>query len=109
MSVQAITWVMDHPDITDRSTWAVMMALANRSDPEGWSWPARDRIARESRSSVSTVKRALRDAIDNGWLEVRPRVGTSNHYHLLLRGVGHGDPSPHRGRSSFGPGGRVKL
>ena len=57
MSIQAVSWVIGHPEITNRTEWAVMIALANRTSPEGWCWPSHERIARESPGSLLIVRK----------------------------------------------------
>ncbi|WP_286152910.1 helix-turn-helix domain-containing protein [Sporofaciens musculi] len=67
---------------------AVYMYLHDRADKEGKCWPAIPTIARELRMSRSTVKRALTDLIEEGYLkkEFRYRENgghTSNLYTLF--------------------------
>jgi len=128
VSIQAVSWVIGHPEITNRTEWAVMIALANRTSPEGWCWPSHERIARESRSSISTVQRVIDALVERGLIQVVERPGTSSRYFLPLgkvahhelppdEEVGHHDRPTHQevghhdrpGRSQLDRGGRSQL
>lgn len=91
VSIQAISWVIENPAITDRTEWAVLIALANRTSPEGWCWPSHDRIARESRSSRRTVQRVLAELVDRDVIQIEGRKGRVNRYFLPLHNLRHGD------------------
>lgn len=52
---------------------AVYMYLKHRADGEGVCWPGVRTIAAELKLSCSTVRRALRDLEQSGWLETSPR------------------------------------
>lgn len=47
---------------------AVYIYLQNRANKEGFCYPAIGTIARELHLSVSTVKRAVRDLEENGYI-----------------------------------------
>lgn len=51
----------------------VYMYLQDRANKDGACWPAINTIARDTKLSRSTVKRALRDLIDAGYLDKRCR------------------------------------
>lgn len=64
---------------------AVYMYLKDRANKEGQCWPGIKTIARELGLSVSTVKRALHDLEQRGYLEKTARLrenggATSNLY-----------------------------
>ena len=66
---------------------AVYMYLRDRSDAEGKCWPGIKTIARDMNLSRSTVKRALADLEQHGYLAKLPRYrpngsNTSNLYTL---------------------------
>ena len=66
---------------------AVYMYLRDRSDAEGKCWPGIKTIARDMNLSRSTVKRALADLEQHGYLATLPRYrpngsNTSNLYTL---------------------------
>ena len=66
---------------------AVYMYLHDRSDAEGKCWPGIKTIARDMNLSRSTVKRALADLEQHGYLAKLPRYrpngsNTSNLYTL---------------------------
>ncbi len=52
---------------------AVYLYLQNRADSEGTCYPAIGTIARELHLSVSTVKRAIRDLEENGFIRKKQR------------------------------------
>ena len=67
---------------------AVYMYLRDRSDAEGKCWPGIKTIAKDLSLSRSTVKRALTDLEQHGYLAKLPRYrpngsNTSNLYTLL--------------------------
>ena len=72
------------PELPSRAR-AVYMYLRDRSDAEGKCWPGINTIASDMKLSRSTVKRALHDLEQYGYLEKAPRhrangSSTSNLY-----------------------------
>jgi DNA-binding MarR family transcriptional regulator len=67
---------------------AVYMYLKDRSDKDGRCWPAINTVARELSLSRSTVKRAIADLIQAGFLRKEPRYrengGKSSSLYMLL-------------------------
>ena len=68
---------------------SVALALANRADDSGSSFPSIKTLASDTGFSTSTVKRAIRNLRDNGYLKVSSRERkdgshTSNFYTLLI-------------------------
>lgn len=53
---------------------AVYMYLKDRANQQGQCWPGIKTIARELQLSVSTVKRALNDLEQHGYLEKTARL-----------------------------------
>jgi hypothetical protein len=89
MSVKAMGWAYDQR-VMDPVRKAVLMAIANIVDEDGYGWPSLKRIAWMTEASIRTVQRAIQDLEAAGFLEVeRGRVretgaGTSNAYQLPM-------------------------
>lgn len=67
---------------------AVYLYLRGRANKEGFCWPAIPTMARELKVSESTIRRALRDLVQEGFLKVEERqresgADSSNMYWLL--------------------------
>jgi len=73
MSVQSISLVFDH-SLSEGAARLVLLSIANH-DGEGGSWPSIATIARESRKSESTVRRAIKELQDLGELVVHLNDG----------------------------------
>ena len=74
-------------DLPNRAI-AVYLYLRGRANREGVCWPAIPTIARELKVSESTIRRALRDLVREGFLKVEERfrwnhADSSNKYVLL--------------------------
>mgnify|MGYP002277408912 CR=1 FL=1 len=65
-------WVIRESDL-DAHELLTYLALLNRADKAGRTWPAISTIARESRTSESTVRRTLKKLIERGFVEVERR------------------------------------
>ena len=52
---------------------ALWMYLMLRANKHGQCWPSIDRIAAEMHTSRSTIKRAIQDLEETGWLETKQR------------------------------------
>ena len=52
---------------------AVYLYLRGRANKEGFCWPAIPTMARELKMSESTIRRALRDLVQEGFLKVEER------------------------------------
>jgi DNA-binding transcriptional MocR family regulator len=72
-------WLMRESDLTAHEI-LVYMALLNRAGGSGLAWPSHARIARESRTSVSTVKRTIKSLEVRGLIvkQVRKRADGAN-------------------------------
>src|ERR1700739_362903 len=100
MSVQAISWVIDHSKHKG-NTFVVLLMIANHAKSDGTgAWPSVATICKESRLSRRTVQRCL-SRLSRKWKfepELNVRVGKgpfgANLYDLpgvkLTRGVRHG-------------------
>lgn len=76
MSVQALTWVLEH-SVAEHSARLVAIALANHAGTDGANaYPSIGTIAREARLGESTVRQAIDRLIDLGELR---EVGVSSH------------------------------
>lgn len=67
MSVQAISWVLQHSK-SEGSTRCVLVSIANHVSPDGEGWVYVDRVLQEANCSEHTYRRAIRWAVDNGEL-----------------------------------------
>ena len=68
---------------------AVYLYLRGRANKEGVCWPAIPTMARELKMSESTVRRALRDLVREGFLVIEERqrengADSSNLYSLCI-------------------------
>lgn len=84
LSVQAISWVLDHSESTLGSR-LVLIAIANHAKSDGTgAWPSVRLIAKEARLSRRDVQYCLRDLESIGELETRKGGGRgrSNLYSL---------------------------
>ena len=66
---------------------AVYLYLRGRANKEGFCWPAIPTMARELKMSESTIRRALRDLVREGFLAIEERqresgADSSNNYYL---------------------------
>ena len=59
-------------DLPNRAI-AVYLYLRGRVNKEGFCWPAIPTMARELKMSESTIRRALRDLVQEGFLKVEER------------------------------------
>ena len=67
---------------------AVYLYLRGRANKEGFCWPAIPTMARELKMSESTIRRALRDLVREGFLVIEGRLrengaDSSNKYCLI--------------------------
>ena len=63
---------------------AVYIYLADRANRNGECWPAIPTIAKELRLSQSTVRRALRDLREAGWITTEQRLRSNGGKSSLL-------------------------
>lgn len=75
-------------DLPNRAI-AVYLYLRVRANKEGFCWPAVPTMARELKMSESTIRRALRDLVQEGFLKVEERqresgADSSNKFTLLF-------------------------
>lgn len=75
-------------DLPNRAI-AVYLYLRGRANKEGFCWPAVPTMARELKVSESTIRRALRDLVQEGFLKVEERqresgADSSNKFTLLF-------------------------
>lgn len=65
----------------------VYMYLKNRCNSEGVCWPGLKTIASDLKLSSSTVKRAIKELVQHGYLEKRPRFrengGRSSNMYII--------------------------
>ena len=75
-------------DLPNRAI-AVYLYLRGRANKEGVCWPAIPTMARELKMSQSTIRRALRDLVQEGFLVIEGRqrengADSSNQYKLTI-------------------------
>lgn len=75
-------------DLPNRAI-AVYLYLRGRANKEGFCWPSVPTMARELKMSESTIRRALRDLVQEGFLKVEERqresgADSSNKFTLLF-------------------------
>lgn len=74
-------------DLPNRAI-SVYLYLRSRANKEGFCWPAIPTMARELKMSESTIRRALRDLVQEGFLVIEGRLrengaDSSNKYCLI--------------------------
>lgn len=84
MSVQAISWVLDHSASTNTAR-CVLIAIANHVGGDGSGWVYVDRVCREANCSQNSYHRAIQWAIDAGELERVPYSGGGERTHVRHR------------------------
>lgn len=78
MSVQAMSWVLDHCECGGGER-NVMLSLANHADREGrYARPSKETIAREARMSPRQVQRCLKALTEAGEIECVGHYGLRN-------------------------------
>ena len=75
-------------DLPNRAI-AVYLYLRGRANKEGFCWPAIPTMARELKMSESTIRSALRDLVQEGFLVIEERqresgADSSNNYQLIV-------------------------
>ena len=74
-------------DLPNRAI-AVYLYLRGRANKEGFCWPAVPTIARDLKMSESTIRRALRDLVREGFLIIEERQNqitiTKSHKNLIV-------------------------
>lgn len=68
MSVKLITVVWDSAPF-EGATLLTLIALADSSSDEGWSWPALKTLAKKARQPERTTYQSIKNLIESGWLE----------------------------------------
>lgn len=84
MSVQAISWVLEHSRSTNTAR-CVLISIANHMGGDGSGWVYVDRICREANCSLNSYHRAVQWAEDNGELERVSHAGGSERVHIRHR------------------------
>lgn len=94
MSVQAISWVLDHSKSTG-ATRCVLISIANHVGADGEGWAYVQQVMQEANCSHHTYLRAIQWAADNGELARELNKGAAkkaavnrrpNHFRFLLVG-----------------------
>lgn len=84
MSVQAISWVLEHSASTNTAR-CVLIAIANHVGGDGSGWVYVDRVCREANCSANSYHRAIQWAIEAGELERVPYSGGGERTHVRHR------------------------
>lgn len=69
MSLKTTTRVWEHAPY-DGMKLLILLALADNADDEGLAWPNQTTIARKARCSVETVRRATKQLVEAGAIEI---------------------------------------
>ena len=101
MSIQAVSWVLDHSTADDPLDRLVLISLANYADRGGGvAWPSVKSIADEVRVSRRSVQRHLRTLEEGGHIEcVGESAAGPRHYRIVIEGA-----AERRGRQSAAGG-----
>jgi hypothetical protein len=89
-TMEAIVWAMNARGLT-LPAWKVNVFLARKVGKRGFDvWPAHKSLAEDCEMSVSSVRRALAELEEGGWIKISPRLDsagdrTSNLYTLQVR------------------------
>src|SRR6202167_2756334 len=83
MSVKITSLVWDGGPI-DRSQRLLMLALADSSNDDGFSWPGIQTLATKTATNARTVIRALKGLERHGWIAVNRKAhyGKGNTYQI---------------------------
>jgi hypothetical protein len=84
MSIEATNWAWKQA--VKSSTKLVLLALADRANADGKSWPSIARVATETGMDKRSVYRHIRQLVDDGLVTVLPDNGRGNSYLLHLSG-----------------------
>lgn len=90
MSVKALTWAFEQK--LKPTQKIVLLALADHANDSGECWPGINKLCEKAGVSRSTLKRALEELEENGFIQRQERKRqngsqTSNLYFLTLEGV----------------------
>ena len=87
MSIRAMTWAWSLEKLPLKESM-VLLALADQANDEGLCWPSQETLARKSRGSVRSVKRAIKFLRDAGLVETiiraTPAGRKSNYYRVMI-------------------------
>ena len=87
MSIRAMTWAWSLEELPLKESM-VLLALADQANDEGLCWPSQETLAKKSRGSVRSVKRAIKFLRDAGLVETiiraTPAGRKSNYYRVMV-------------------------
>lgn len=89
MSIAFLSWVFEHSLATGPAR-LVLLALAERADDAGRSWPSIADLCRRARMSRSAVHRALTRLVSLGELEMSVVRGRSRTNSFVIKRTGNG-------------------
>lgn len=89
-NMEAVVWALDARGLS-LGAWKVLVKMARRVGKRGFDvWPAHRTLAEDSELSVSSVRRAIAELVEGGWINITARIDkagdrTSNLYTLQVR------------------------
>lgn len=98
MSIKAMTWAWSLEKLPLKESM-VLLALADQANDEGLCWPSQETLAKKSRGSVRSVKRAIKFLRDVGLVETSVRAtpaGRKSNYYRVMIGAEFSAPEPQR-------------
>src|ERR1700756_5252087 len=78
----------------------MLLALADQSNDEGWSWPSVETLQKKTRLAERTVYQTIKILVDSGWLTKTQREGSKRVFYrvhppaLDAGGFPPGSPAP---------------
>lgn len=88
MSYSAMHWVRN-TEIGNPTLKAVLYAIANYADEEGFCWPSQSRLSKDTELGERTVRKALLELEERGVIERTPRKNDKQRYRTdVIRLVG---------------------
>lgn len=100
MSIKAMTWAWSLEELPLKES-VVLLALADQANDEGLCWPSQETLAKKSRGSVRSVKRAIKFLRDAGLVETIIRAtpaGRKSNYYRVMVGAEFSAPGQQRAK-----------
>lgn len=100
MSIKAMTWAWSLEELPLKESM-VLLALADQANDEGLCWPSQETLAKKSRGSVRSVKRAIKFLRDAGLVETIIRAtpaGRKSNYYRVMVGAEFSAPGQQRAK-----------
>lgn len=84
MSIAAVSWALNEVRGLRAAEKAILIALADRADADGYCFPSYQDITERSGAHRETVALALKKFEELGLIERKRRYSKSNEYHLCI-------------------------